>query len=187
MGTTTGRSLLYKGLLVAAMFSLSAESAFAQGFRSKDAALPDSSRFYMSRLQVQMIDEAPIVTRQANPGGMQGQGQQQMRPGIPPGGLPRAGWQSYTNDIPGLSTSLPKTNNGVPPKAPPQKSGPTGMRGNTGKLANSKPKPVAPSAPAMQAYAPYKGYDPNAFGGTANNSTKSNVRGSVLHWARGHH
>lgn len=180
----TSRSLMYCAIFAIAVCSFTAQGASAQGFRSQDKALPDASRFYMSRLQVQMIDEAPMVTRQANPGGAPGQ--QQMRPGIPPGGLPRAGFQSYTPEMPGLSTSLPKTNNGVPPKLPPQRANPSGMRGNAGKLAANKPKP-APTAPAVQAYAPYKGYDAAAFGGSTAASSKSNVHGSVLHWARTGH
>ncbi len=183
------RSVIYKMLLVCATIGLGSQSAFAQGFIRKDNALPDSSHFYMSRMQVQVIDESPMVTRQSNPAGAAQQ--QGTRPGVPPGGLPRAGWQSYSNDIPGLSTSLPKTNNGVPPKMPPQKAGPTGMRGNTGKLANAKPKPpitsAPPGTPAM--YAPYKGFDASTLSGAgaSTNSSQSNVHGSVLHWARGHH
>lgn len=151
---------------------------------------PNMGHFYMARQQITITDEAPSINDQrTNPQAAQaGAGG-----GMPmaPVGLPRAGWQPYSQSIPSLRTSLPKTNNGVPVKAPPPP--PMGMQGRTGKLLGgpktaSKPKsstPAAPSAPVVKAYSPYKQYEPDsAAAGSAALNANSNVRGSVLHWAR---
>lgn len=151
---------------------------------------PNMGHFYMARQQITITDEAPSVNDQrTNPQAAQaGAGG-----GMPmaPVGLPRAGWQPYSQSIPSLRTSLPKTNNGVPEKAPPPP--PMGMQGRTGRLLGgpktaSKPKsstPAAPSVPVVKAYSPYKQYEPDsAAAGSAALNANSNVRGSVLHWAR---
>lgn len=186
------------------------QGAQAQGYATDN---PNMGHFYMARRQITITDEAPAVNDQrTNPqaGGAAG-------PGVAPGmgrALPKAGWTPYSQFVPGLSTNLPKTANGVPvPAAAP--ADPTGMRGKAGKLkssktASSKPKAPGGGPPSVKAYTPYKGYGapaqmikgggnnlPNytaggsSSGGNSatgysygNSQTETNVRGSVLHWAR---
>jgi hypothetical protein len=203
MNMTKGQTIILRAALLLVASGLASQSAFAQGFRSKDSGLPDSSHFYMSRLQVQMIDETPIVNHQVNPPGAAGNGGMGANQGIPRT-LPRAGFNSYTSNIPTVTTTLPKVNNGVPPKLAPTKSGgvPTGDQGRAGRLGSGgKGSKLAKGAspaninapPTVQAYAPYKGYNPAAMSGvqTSSNSagqnSQTNVQGNVLHWARSHH
>jgi len=187
----TRRSLSNQAALLAILVVSGCEAAQAQGFIKKDQNLPNASSFYMARQQWQVIDNSPIINGQpGGPGGPSGN----VAP--PPGaGLPRAGFQSYSPPAaPQLSTSLPKVNNGVPPKLPParaprQMPSGAGAKGRAGKLPAMYAKPAStPTPPAVQAYAPYKGYSPGAAaaGGPAMNS-QSNVKGSVLHWARARH
>ncbi len=187
----TGKSLFFSMALAALAVSVAGQSAFAQGFINKKTDLPDASHYYMSRLQVQYVDDSPIVQHQAGAGGQHSNSV----PGVPPGGLPKAGFQQYTPDVPQMQSSLPKTVNGVPTKLPPPKpSRPAiasgGLKGKTGKLPANKP-PTKPQT--VEAYAPYKGYNPNSYGGetTASNGaashSQSKVQGSVLHWARARH
>ena len=182
------------------------QGAQAQGYATDN---PNMGHFYMARRQITITDDAPAVNDQrTNPQAGAG-------PGIAPGmgrALPKAGWTPYSQFVPGLSTNLPKTVNGVPVPvtAPPN---PQGMRGKAGKLkssktATSKAKASAGGAPTTKTYTPYKGYGappqmikgnsvPNytAGGGSApaasssgngwgSSQTETNVRGSVLHWAR---
>ena len=208
------------------LFALTSASAFlalylmggawqgvqAQGYATDN---PNMKNFYMARRQITITDEAPAVNDQrTNPQpGAAGAG-----PGMAPGmgrALPKAGWTPYSQFVPGLSTNLPKTNNGVPVPVTQAPPGPTGMRGKAGKLkgskgASSKPKTASGGGgggPSMKTYTPYKGYGapaqmvkgggtPNyTAGGTSspggstgygygNQQTETNVRGSVLHWAR---
>src|ERR1700733_6121694 len=76
---------------------------------------PNLKNFYMGRQQWDIIPNEPIIndrTGGAAPpgGGMNGSLPQRPR------GLPQAGWNSYAPAVSpsGLTTSLPKTNNGVP-------------------------------------------------------------------------
>lgn len=187
------------------------QGAQAQGYATDN---PNMGHFYMARRQITITDDAPAVNDQrTNPQAGAGAG-----PGAAPGlgrALPKAGWTPYSQFVPGLSTTLPKTANGVPQPAalPPD---PTGMRGKAGKLksskaaSSSKPKTASGGAPSVKTYTPYKGYGappqmvkgggngvPNyTAGGPAssgasgagygygNSQTETNVRGSVLHWAR---
>ena len=189
---TDKRSLLLKAALWLAVYGCACAAASAQGFMKKDSQLPDASHYYMSRMQVQLIDDSPIVNHQVNPPGAAG-GASPGSASYVPRGLPRAGFNSYTSDIPSLSTSLPKTNNGVPPKLPPSKALPAGNKGQSGRLGSAKAaKPAVRSGPpTVEAYAPYKGYNPNAMDGSVqggtNSNSQANVKGSVLHWARAHH
>jgi len=79
---------------------------------------------------------------------------------------------------------------------------PTGDHGTAGRLGSGgKGSKLAKGAspaninapPTVQAYAPYKGYNPAAMSGvqtSSNNASansQTNVQGSVLHWARSHH
>lgn len=188
------------------------QAAQAQGYSGEN---PNMGHFYMARRQVTITDEAPAVNDQrTNPqpgaaggpggGGAAGMGRS----------LPKAGWTPYSQFVPGLSTNLPKTNNGVPqPVSAP--SDPSGMRGKAGRLkpsksSASKPKSASGGPPSTKAYTPYKGYgappqmvkdthggspytttgsSPSGSGsgsgsGFGNTQTETNVRGSVLHWAR---
>ena len=147
---------------------------------------PNIGHFYMARQQITITDDAPSVNDQrttpaaaaAGVGGLPGR----------PAGLPRAGWMPYSQSIPSLRTTLPKTNNGVPEKAPPPpQPSAAAMRARAGALKASAPKPKAstPSAPVVKAYTPYKQYEPDsAAAGSAAMNSNANVRGSVLHWAR---
>ncbi|MBX9951993.1 MAG: hypothetical protein K2Y39_22665 [Candidatus Obscuribacterales bacterium] len=186
------------------------QGALAQGYATDN---PNMGHFYMARRQITITDEAPAVNDQrTNPQAGGGAG-----PGVAPGmgrALPKAGWTPYSQFVPGLSTNLPKTANGVPvpAAAPPD---PAGMRGKAGKLkssktASSKPKTSTGGPPSVKAYTPYKGYGapaqmiknggnnvPNFTAGGSSgggnsgtgynygsSQTETNVRGSVLHWAR---
>jgi hypothetical protein len=154
---------------------------------------PNIGHFYMGRQQVTITNDAPIVNDQrtnssgAAPGGMNG-----ALGGRAP--LPAAGWQSYSPVSPGLSTNLPKVNNGVPKPPPPAaaKKPPHGLTGNAGALGAGKGKsPTPPGDPnVVKMYKPYTRYqNPDSAGvsasDNANQQSSSNVRGSVLHWARG--
>lgn len=172
---------------------------------------PNMGHFYMARRQITITDEAPaVIDKRTNPtagaaggpGGGAGLGR----------GLPKANWTPYSQFVPSLSTNLPKVNNGVPqPMA--QAPDPYGLKGKAGKLKGSKvsaakPKTAPGGIPQTKTYSPYKGYGgptqmsskpggsaggaPNYTTETGNGSassygntqTETNVRGSVLHWAR---
>ena len=209
---------------LSALFSASALIALVaaghawQGAQAQPSENPNMGHFYMARRQVTITDEAPAVNDQrANPqpgGSAAGRG---AAPGMGRN-LPKAGWTPYSQFVPGLSTNLPKTANGVPTPvtaAPPPD--PSGMRGRAGKLKSSKSssaksKTASGGAPSMKTYTPYKGYGapaqmvkggggssvPNyTSGGTAPpgisvgtaagagyGKAETNVRGSVLNWAR---
>lgn len=137
------------------------QSAQAQGYATDN---PNMGHFYMARRQVTITDEAPAVNDQRTnpqPGGG-GAG-----PGAAPGlgrSLPKAGWTPYSQFVPGLSTTLPKTANGVPQPVSPA-SNPSGLRGKAGKLKGSKSgassaksKTASGGPPTMKTYTPYKGY-----------------------------
>lgn len=171
------------------------QAADAQGYATSN---PNMNHFYMARQQITITDDAPVVDDRRTggaPGAAGGAGAMPNRPVA----LPRAGWVPYSSSIPGLSTSLPKVNNGVPPKMPPPAPVQSGMKGKTGKLGASKSKPVAktPQAPTVSTYTPYKGYGapaqmtkkpapalPAPGYGSSAQQTQTNVRGNVLHWAR---
>lgn len=182
-----------KGVLSAAVTGAGCALLLAGVAQAQQGTNPNMGHFYMARQQITITDEAPMVNDQRTmpgaPAAGGGQGALMNRP-IP---LPKAGWVPYSASVPGLSTSLPKVNNGVPPKAPPVD--PNAMRARAGKLKPAKassPKP--PQGPvAVRSYTPYKGYGapaavpaPAQVGGSGNMSMDSstNVRGSVLHWAR---
>jgi len=196
------------------LFGIAWQGAQAQGYASDN---PNMKNFYMARRQITITDDSPAVNDQRTnpqPGGA-GAG-----PGLAPGmgrALPKAGWTPYSQFVPGLSTNLPKTANGVPVPVT-QAPSPTGLRGNAGKLkgsktATAKPKTASGGTPSTKTYTPYKGYgapaqmvkgggggagsggsapnytaggtsSPSSGGGYGNSQTETNVRGSVLHWAR---
>jgi hypothetical protein len=213
------RSYMYLKLLtlLALGLVLSPLSASAQGggFRSTSQSardgLSDGSSFYMSRRQMQVVDDSPIIKYsgggQAPPGAVGGLG----GAAAP---LPRAGFQSYSSSInQAYQAPLPKVNNGVPPK--PVFSAESGGPGGPGSLkakagglrkGRGKGKPdatakasapaVPPGAQGTHAYDSYKGYNPAAavpYGSSAagagaaagaSSTTQTNVKGSVLHWSR---
>jgi hypothetical protein len=149
---------------------------------------PNIGHFYMARQQITITDDAPSVNDQrTTPAAAAAQGSGAL-PGRPMG-LPRAGWQPYSQSIPSLKTSLPKTNNGVPEKAPPpQQPSAAAMRARAGALkaaSAAQQKASQPSVPVVKAYSPYKQYAPDsAAAGSAALNANSAVKGSVLHWAR---
>ncbi|HEY9788159.1 MAG TPA: hypothetical protein V6D17_22415 [Candidatus Obscuribacterales bacterium] len=174
------------------------ESVYAQGFQQHN---PNLNHFYMARQQWTITDDAPVVDdRRTNPTpGAAGAG---ALPAARPA-LPRATWMPYSQSIPSLSNSLPKVNNGVPPKEMPAAPVNPGMKGKAGKLtaSKSKGKTKTASTPSVKTYEPYKGYGAppaltrapgastsgsNQVAGYGDSSMQSStaVRGSVLHWAR---
>ncbi len=204
--TTTGSArqtrktvIVLPALLLIGFFT-TVTDANAQGFlRQKSSDLPKVN-FYMARQQWQIVDDVPLVNDQRTmPGqpGAQQQMQQQQQRAMP---LPRAGFQQYSPmGSPSFSSGLPRVENGVPQAPPPDQAMPAGRKAKTGKLKYGK-KSATANKPATQApsqsyspktYSPYKGYDPGTVsagaGGSAAASqmSKTNVRGSVLHWARG--
>lgn len=164
---------------------------------------PNLGHFYMARQQIQILDDAPQVndyrTQPAPPAGA-----------APPGAapamnrpqpLPRAGFMPYSNSLPSVQNSLPKTFNGVPPKAPPMRPVNPAM-GKAGAYKAGKKAAAVASAPAapptLKKYAPVNGYGGNAMGGpttvvrSGGASASTAVRGSLmqqsgpsaLHWSR---
>ncbi|MBU6455688.1 MAG: hypothetical protein KGS72_28215 [Cyanobacteria bacterium REEB67] len=190
--------LLLATFLTTSFFASSGAVSAQAGFvHNKPGELPDSSQFYMSRRQIQYVDDSPIV--KFGGGGAAGQGTPGGFGGMPAGaqmGLPRAGFQSYTTSAPSITTPLPKVNNGVPPKAPPVDE--KAMRAKAAALSKAQkkamaaaaPKPVQPSvSEGIKAYNSYKGYNPASsigIAGTAGaaSSSTAQVKGSVLHWSR---
>ncbi len=157
---------------------------------------PNLGHFYMARQQVQITDDAPMVNDQRTfpaPGqpGAGGIGAMPRRPLA----LPRAGFQQYSPAVPGFSSGLPQVVNGVPPKDPPPMPVKEGKRAKTNKLKNSSKSTKTASqknspVTAAKAYSPYKGYTPGVTtaqtaSGVNDMQSKTRVRGSVLHWARG--
>ncbi len=174
-----------------------APAAFAQaGFvRNKPGDLPDSIQFYMSRRQIQVVDDSPIVKFGAGTAG--GASTPGGNGPVPAGGqmaLPRAGFQSYTSSAPSITTPLPKVNNGVPPKPTPQeeaamKAKAESMRKAQAKAAAAQAHPKTPPPPeGIKAYNSYKGYNPAASlpasSGVegASTATDGRVKGNILHW-----
>jgi hypothetical protein len=152
---------------------------------------PNLGHFYMGRQQITITDDAPMVNDQRTNGSGAPAGANGALGGRAP--LPAAGWQSYSPVGSGLSTNLPKVNNGVPKPAPPQANKPPrAMKGNAGALGAGKGKPATPQGDpnAVKTYKPYTRYaNPDSAGVSAsdiaNQQSSSNVKGSVLHWARG--
>jgi hypothetical protein len=172
-----------------------ASAAFLQiPAHAQKADDPNIGHFYMGRQQITITDDAPLVNDQRTRGGAAPAGMNGALPGRPRG-LPTAGWQSYSPVAPSLSTNLPKVNNGVPkPVAPVANKPPRGMKGNAGALGAGKGKSATPQGDpnVVKTYKPYTRYqNPDSAGisatDNANQQSTSNVRGSVLHWARGHH
>ena len=153
---------------------------------------PNMRQFYMARQQWTITDDAPMVNDQRTtpaPGAAGGLG------GMPAGPplLPKAGWQPYSSQIPGIQTTLPKVNNGVPPKLPSAPN-PVGLQGKSGSLKPKTPaaavKPTGGPA-TIQSYNAYKGYGgsllPSSGQGTSSGpglQSQESVKGNVLKWAR---
>lgn len=159
--------------------------AQAQQARGND---PNMGHFYMARQQITITDDAPLVNNKMTQPGAPGAAAGGLPNGIPQG-LPAARWTQYSPaENPNLSTSLPKVQNGVPPKMPP--AGPNGLKGKTGKLTGKPAAPKvaaqAPAQPTTQGYAPYKKFAPDGIVG-GEGGANSNVKGDVLHWARRGH
>lgn len=183
-----------KSLLVAVSLGsvlASAQAVQAQQGRNDN---PNMRNFYMARQQWTITDEAPQVNDQRTGGGPMQQGGPAAGQGGPPA-LPRAGFIPYSQTMPGMSTQLPKVNNGVPPKLPPTNNLPAAMKGNAGKLPKQKAPvakaPVQSGPPSVKAYQAYKGYTPGvapppvpSYQNSGGMSANTNVQGSVLHWAR---
>lgn len=181
------------GLIVGLAVSI-AEPASAQGLK----------HFYMARQQVQITDDAPLVNDQRTfpQGGQPGAGMGAL-PNRPMA-LPRAGFQQYSPSMPSFNTRLPQVVNGVPPREQPAAAAPVkkGKNAKTGALKVAKDKAATtssaaatkPPVTAAKSYSPYKGYNPatpagqpaQAVSNNANMQSKTRVKGSVLHWARGH-
>ncbi len=198
--TSRHKVALYAVIALAAVAVSSPAFAQGGGFGSTSQAarkgLGDGSSFYMARRQIEVVDDSPIVKYSgggAAGGAAAGFGSQQRGGGMAP--LQRAGFTSYSSSLPQSSApALPKVNNGVPvPVVPPKLPKSTSARaGSLGKTKSVSVKPAAAPDNGIHAYNSYKGYNPSASlpyvpaGGEAQSSqsTKSNVKGSVLHWSR---
>jgi len=193
------RAAAHAAFALACLF-VTTNGAFAQaGFvKNKPGDLPDSSQFYMSRRQIQVVDDSPIV--KFGTGGPSAQGGSGPMPTGGQMALPRAGFGTNINaSAPSITTPLPKVNNGVPPKPTPAEE--NAMKAKALALSKAQAKAVAaakPKAPpppqGIKAYNSYKGYNPAASlpaaaGGAAGSSTSTSaqVKGSVLHWSRRRH
>jgi len=192
--------LALQAALLCGCIGLTIPGAYAQaGFvKNKPGELPDSSQFYMSRRQIQVVDDSPIIKFG---GGGAGAGTPGGQGATPTGGqmaLPRAGFQSYTSAAPSITTPLPKVNNGVPPKAPPVDE--KAMQAKAASLRRAQARAAAASTPkappppeGIKAYNSYKGYNPAASlpgaSGAAGSAVSSTgqVKGNVLHWSRHRH
>lgn len=170
-----------------ALSSICPPAAFSQ--RSGD---PNLGHFYMARQQVQITDDSPIIMNRPGEPGAAGSGR--MNGSMPnrPLPLPRAGWQSFSpTQPPGYASGLPKVHSGMPPSAIPQMPG--GNKAKAGVLAGggkskTKAKPSVASSPtSVSAYKPYATYNPQPAAGANAQQSTTNVRGSVLHWARHAH
>lgn len=185
--------------LIAALAIAALPIAFAQdALAQQKARNPNMGHFYMARQQWQVTDDAPIVRYRGN-----GAGAQQQR-ALPrgPAPLPKAGFQRFSQTLPSYRNTLPQVNNGVPKpvrQAPPNRR----IKGKSGKAlkwkkskksTNAKKKTVKKPV-KTKSYSPYKGYNPKVVkkpahrsgSGASKHHTKTKVRGSVLHWARGNH
>jgi len=190
---------IYGAFLLACSF-LTTASALAQiGFErtnQRKGDLPDSSQFYMSRRQIQYVDDSPVVKFSGGGGSVTPGGSGP----IPAGGqmaLPRAGFSSNINaNAPSITTPLPKVNNGVPPKPTPAeeqaalRAKAASMKAAQAKaVAAAKPKPPPP-VEGIKAYNSYKGYNPAASLAGASGSSgtsaasEGKVQGNILHWSR---
>lgn len=183
-----------KSLLLAislGAFLLSTQAVQAQQGRNDN---PNMRNFYMARQQWTITDESPQVNDQRTGGGPMQQGGPMQGGGGPPA-LPKAGFIPYSQTMPGMSTQLPKVNNGVPPKLPPTNNLPAAMKGKAGAFKPPKPAaakaPVQSGPPSVKAYQAYKGYTPGvapppvpSYQSSGGMSANTNVQGSVLHWAR---
>ena len=197
---TSAVALLVGFASVACAFQASAQGGFSSTSQSARKGLGDGSSFYMSRRQLQFVDDSPII-RNSN-------GQVQSGTGAGFGNAPvgqqplqRAGFTSYSSSLPtSAAPSLPKVNNGVPVQSAPP-AAPKSLSAKAGGLGKGKKaaaKPAAPGkAPAqpegIHAYNSYNGYNPSALapgeaaggGGSGSVTTRQgNVKGSVLHWSR---
>jgi hypothetical protein len=169
------------------VFSLNMTAVWAQDYKTNN---PNMGHFYMARQQVQIIDETPVVNDQRGEGAATGAGGGPVGAGGGAMPLPKSGFQSFYSGAPSnMKNSLPKVINGVPPKAPPPKTLPNGLRGASGKFpaktAGTKTLPSGQNA-AAKSYTPYQGYGggnvPGSTVGSSGSSANTNVRGSVLHW-----
>ncbi len=199
--TKTSAMALILGLtIVASASQASAQGGFSSTSQAARKGLGDGSSFYMSRRQLQFVDDSPII-RNSNGQVQQGTGagfgnaQQGQQP------LQRAGFTSYSSSLPqSAAPSLPKVNNGVPAQPPPQ-AAPKSLSAKAGGLGKGKKASTKPAtatkAPAqpegIHAYNSYNGYNPSAAapgevaggGGSGSVTTRQgNVKGSVLHWSR---
>lgn len=192
-------TLLTGATLLGAISQASAQGGFSSTSQAARKGLGDGSSFYMSRRQLQFVDDSPIIRNssgQVQAGSSTGFASQQG--GAAP--LQRAGFTSYSSSLPtSVAPSLPKVNNGVPIQPPPS-AAPKSLNakaGGLGKGKKSTAKPAAaPKAPAqpegIHAYNSYQGYNPSALapgeaaGGGAGTVTtrQGNVKGSLLHWSR---
>ncbi len=195
-------NLLILPVLLAVVSVSAVGPAWAQ--RTND---PNLNHYFMGRQQWEIMDNTPIIKDKTGaPGAPAASGA--MPAGAPP--LPKAGWQQYSpppETQPGLSTSLPKVNNGVPTKGPTPG---TGLRGKDGKLivtnkSNKSGKNTGTNAGANKAaanklppgvaaqYEPYKKFAVEApTSAAAGAQSNAQVHGNlvpqahtdVLHWAR---
>lgn len=190
--------------LGAGVFLASQSAALAQ--KTQD---PNLGHFYMARQQITITDDSAVVNdkrTQPTPAGKPAPGNGALPSGALP--LPKAQWQQLapTETAPSnLNTSLPKVENGVPPKpgnaagakakglnaAGAAGKGNAAQKGNlAGKSASARkgnfngkgksPSSAAatPTAPKVSTYSPYKKYslDNSGQGATAAGNATSKTK-----------
>lgn len=182
------------GKLLAIMAAIAVPVVISPEANAQQSRNPNMGHFYMARQQWQVTNDAPVVKYQGG-GGPPGSAQAPRGPAP----LPRAGFTRFSQSMPQYRNNLPTVHNGVPKPMPARRTKTTRKKGNlgkTGKWKAPKKKVVKRKGPIKsKSYSPYKGYDPKgvrkptATRGTAHaaarTQTKTKVKGSVLHWARG--
>ncbi len=152
---------------------------------------PNLSHFYMSRQQITIEDNSPIIINKTGNVNNPNQGS---LPVNSPVNLPRASWQQYSPSVTNYKPNLPKVYNGVPPQAPPAPVV-NNPKANLAKAQTLKNKSVKPTN-VVKTYSTYKGYGGKASAVTTqttnttsqygmnqtNKQINSNVNGKLLHW-----
>lgn len=170
--------------------------AFAPDALAQNSHNPNMGHFYMARQQWQVTNDSPVINGQGG-----GAPQQNVSAPNGPPPLPRASFTRFSQSMPQYRSDLPTVHNGVPKPMPAQRTKVVRSKGNsgkTGKWTPPKKKIVKKQGPiTSKSYSPYKGYDPKVVvkphhtgsrgssHAASSTQTKTKVRGSVLHWARG--
>ncbi len=130
---------------------------------------PNLGHFYMSRRQITIEDNSPIIINKTGnamaPNPYQGS--------LPNSGmsLPKASWQQYSPSVTNFKPNLPTVYKGIPTPAPQATPSPNLPVANTAKANSLKNKAkTAKDNNTVKAYSTYKGY-----GGKVTNTSSSSV------------